>query len=88
MLDDGLQPFGDDRIDRGIERQRRRKRDAQIRRINVIAFNPGGVGIPRIETRHRLERERGVRDVAGYGCNDGYTEKRLGESGTIWDGAV
>jgi hypothetical protein len=42
-----------------IECQRRRKRDAQIRRIDVIAFNHGGVRIPRIETSHRLERERG-----------------------------
>jgi len=37
MLDDGLQPFGDDRIDGGVDCQRRRKRYAQIRRIDVIA---------------------------------------------------
>ena len=88
MFDDDLQPLGDDRINGGVECQRRRERDAQIRRINVIAFNPGGVRIPRIETCHRLERERGIRDVARDRRDDGYTEKRFGEPRTIWNSAV
>ena len=47
-----------------------------------------GIRITGIGARHRLECERCIRDVARDGRDHGYVEKRLGEPGTIWNGAI
>src|SRR5438552_3892412 len=88
MLDDIFQPFSDDYIDRGIQSKSRRKRDAQIRRAERIAFNRGRVRIAQVETRHRLEGEGGIRDVTSDGRNHRQAEAWLGKARSIWNGAV
>src|SRR6185295_363144 len=88
MLDDSLQPFGDDGIDGDIQRKLRRKCDAQLRRFCVTVLNECGIRIADIGAGHRLECEQCIRDVASDRCDHGYVKEWLGEPRAIWNGTV
>jgi hypothetical protein len=88
MFDEDLQPSSNGGIDGCIEPQFRRECDTQISQIDVTAFNAGGIAITGIGACHRFECERCIGDVSRDGRDHGYVEKRLGEPGTIWNGAI